>query len=270
MTLSPEQAPIVRIALPDDYLFQPPLRRAQLFEPQLDQVKRAVEHCRDDELHAAGYDPARKRDPAVLTLLAIEKMLRRRSALTVEMRNVPFDEQKRVARIVFGAPRMIGAAIDATGMGMNLAEDLGREFGLREDEQGAGLVWAITLNAGWYNTHMPPLKAAFEDDMIALARDVEHMGDLRLVKIIRGVPQVPAEREGQSGNKRHGDFAVGLGLAHFASRMQWRAYGYEAVPTGIASVAGGRPRSFNYPDDSDDFARDPYRPPLGASIRGGF
>lgn len=273
MTLDPDAAPIVRIQLPDDFLFLPPLRRAQLFEPQLDLVKRAVERCRDDELHAAGYDPARKRDPAVLTLLAIEKMLRRRSALTVEMRNVPFDEQRRVARIVFQVPRLVGAAIDATGMGMNLAEDLGREFGLRREEDDAGLVWPVTLNPGWYNVNMPPLKAAFEDDMIALARDVEHMGDLRLVKIVRGVPQVPAEREGTTGAKRHGDFAVALGLAHFASRMQWYAYGYEAVATGVESVAGGRQGDgFMYADDdaADLGRRDPYRPPLGAGIRGGF
>lgn len=272
MTLDPDAAPIVRIQLPDDFLFLPPLRRAQLFEPQLDLVKRAVERCRDDELHAVGYDPARKRDPAVLTLLAIEKMLRRRSALTVEMRNVPFDEQRRVARIVFQAPRLVGAAIDATGMGMNLAEDLGREFGLRREEDDAGLVWPVTLNPGWYNVNMPPLKAAFEDDMVALARDVDHMGDLRLVTIVRGVPQVPAEREGTTGAKRHGDFAVALGLAHFASRMQWYAYGYEAVATGVESVAGRRQGDgFMYPDTSDDFgSRDPYRPPLGAGIRGGF
>jgi len=271
MTLDPDAAPIVRIQLPDDFLFLAPLRRAQLFEPQLDLVKRAVEHCREDELHAAGYDPARKRDPAVLTLLAIEKRLRRRSALTVEMRNVPFDEQRRVARIVFQVPRLVGAAIDATGMGMNLAEDLGREFGLRREEDDAGLVWPVTLNPGWYNVNMPPLKAAFEDDMVALARDVEHMGDLRLVKIVRGVPQVPAEREGTTGAKRHGDFAVALGLAHFASRMQWYAYGYEPVSSGQAGAGRGRGDRFMTPDHADDFARgDPFRGPLGAGIRGGF
>lgn len=230
MTLSPEDAPVIRIQLPDNYLFLTPLQQAQLFEPQLDLVRRAVDCCNPDELHAAGYDPARKRDPAVLGLLAIEKLLRRRSALTVEMRNVPFDEQKKVARVVFGVPRLIGAAIDATGMGMNLAEDLGREFGMRENQEGAGLVWSVTLNPKWYNEHLPPLKAAFEDDMIALTKDAEHLGDLRLVKVIRGVPQVPAEREGTAGNKRHGDFAVMLGLAHFASRMQWHEYAYMAVP----------------------------------------
>lgn len=269
----PRHAPVIRIELPDDYLFLDPLQQAQLFEPQLDLVKRAIEHCREDELHAAGYDPARKRDPAVLTLLAIEKQLRRRSVLTVEMRNVPFDEQKRIARVVFKAPRLIGAAIDATGMGMNLAEDLGREFGLRENEEAAGLVWAVTLNAKWYNEHLPPLKTAFEDDAIALAKDALHLGDLRLVKIIRGIPQVPAEREGAAGAKRHGDFAVSLALAHFASRMQWREYGYTAVTGSIGADARDRGGDgfWNPPDELTDLpARDPFRQPLGARLRGGL
>ena len=110
MTLWPDEAPVIRIQLPDNFLFLSPLEQAQLFEPQLDEVKRAVDGCREHELHAAGYDPARRRDPAVLVLLAIEKLLRRRAALTVEMRNVPFREQGRVARVVFGAPGTQAAA----------------------------------------------------------------------------------------------------------------------------------------------------------------
>lgn len=266
MTLDPEQAPIIRIQLPEDYLLRSRLDQAQLFEPQLDEVKRAMDLLDETELHAAGYDPARRSDPAVMTLLAIEKMLRRREGLTVEMRHVPFDEQKRVARVLFGAPRLVGAAIDATGMGMNLAEDLGREFGMREAEDGAGLVWAVTLNSGWYNVNMPPLKAAFEDDMIALTKDALHLGDLRLVKVIRGIPQVPAEREGTAGAKRHGDFAVAAALAHFASRLQWREYGYQAAPVSGATAT----KSFDQPDESDDYRRDEWRPPLGAGIRGGI
>jgi phage FluMu gp28-like protein len=230
MTLTPDEAPIVRIELPDDFLHRPKVEREHLLAPHLDAVREAVEKLDERNLHALGYDPARVADPAIIELLSIDQVLKRRSVLTVEMRKVPFDEQKRIAGLVLeGAPRMIGAAIDATGMGMNLAEDLGRAFGLREEEDGAGLVWAVKLSPAWYNEHFPPLKTAFEDDMIELARDAEHLSDLRLVKIIRGIPRIPDQREGETGKKRHGDFAVALGLAHFASRMQWHEYGYEPV-----------------------------------------
>ncbi len=229
MTLKPEDAPIIRIELPGDFLQLPPERRAHLLAVQTEPLKKALERLDPEVRHALGYDPARRSDPAVIHLVAIDALLRRKSALTVEMRNVPFAEQKAIASDMMSAVRLVGAAIDATGMGMNLAEDLGRQFGLRADAEGSGLVWMISLNTGWYNEHMPPLKVAFEDDMIALALDAEHASDLRLVKIIRGVPQVPAEREGTAGKKRHGDFAVSLALAHFASRMAWAEYDYVAV-----------------------------------------
>lgn len=271
MTLTAEQAPIIRIELPDNYLQLDKLQQAQIFEPWFDRVKHAVEELDDTEMHAGGYDPSRKSDPAVFHLFAIEKALRRRSALTVEMRKVPFAEQKRICRhILRHAPRLVGAAIDATGMGMNLAEDLGREFGKRENDEAGGLVWEISLRANWYNEAFPPLKAAFEDDTIALARDREHAGDLRLVKIIRGVPMIPDEREGKAGAKRHGDFAVAAVLAHFASRMKWVEYAY--TPVAQPGRAGGPSAGsgFMYPDHSGDAPSRSWLGGLAKHLRGGL
>ncbi|MBI1246149.1 MAG: hypothetical protein GC202_14200 [Alphaproteobacteria bacterium] len=251
MTLDPAEAPVIRIELPTDFLQRPALERRHLMAPHVEAIGEALEGLDPKSLHAAGYDVARKSDPAILELLAIETNLNRRSALTVEMRNVPFAEQKAICADVFrNAPRLVGAAIDATGMGMNLAEDLGREFGIRQDETGAGLVWQVTLSSTWYNEHFPPVKTAFEDGAIALARDAEHVVDLRLVKVIRGIPSIPAEREGQAGKKRHGDFAVALALAHFASRMEWREYDYEA--------ARPAPNRFDSPERDGDSDR-PFR-----------
>ena len=230
MTLSDEDAPILRISLPPDYLHRPVVERQHLMAVQLTGLDDALQLLNPRSMHALGYDPARKSDPAIITLLSIDEKLGRSTALTIEMRNVPFDEQKAIARdIMKAAPRLVGAAIDATGMGMNLAEDLGREFGIRDDEHPGGLVWQVKLSVNWYNENMPPLKAAFEDGAIALTRDAEHVVDLRLVKIIRGVPMIPPERVGEAGKKRHGDFAVALALAYFASRMQWHEYGYQPV-----------------------------------------
>lgn len=231
MTLAPEEAPVIRIALPSDFLQRSQLERDHLLAPHVDEIKRALEQLDERWQHAFGYDPSRKADPAVMTLLSIDKVLTRRAALTVELRNVPFAEQKAIAELILrNAPGLVGAAIDATGIGANLAEDLGRVFGLRTDEESGGLVWEIKLSQTWYNENFPPLKVAFEDGAIALTKDAEHSIDLRLVKVIRGIPSIPPERVGEAGAKRHGDFAVALGLAHFASRMQWAEYDYQAVP----------------------------------------
>lgn len=234
MTLSPEQAPVIRIELPTDFLHRPKLERDHLLAPHMEAIKKALDRLDPKLRYALGYDPARLADPAIIKLLAIDQVLKRRSALTVEMRGVPFTEQKAIASLIMkSAPQLIGAAVDATGMGMNLAEDLGREFGLREDEKQSGLVWAVKLSTTWYNENMPPLKVAFDDDAIALTRDADHAVDLRLVKVIRGIPSIPPERVADAagtGKKRHGDYAVALALAYFASRMEWHEYGYRPAP----------------------------------------
>ncbi|RWE96824.1 terminase family protein [Mesorhizobium sp.] len=233
MTIDPEDAPVIRIALPLDYLQRSKLERDHLFQIHLDTIKEALERLDENRQHAFGYDPARKADPAVMTLLSIDKMLNRRAVLTVEMRNVPFAEQKAIGKLILdNAPRLVGAAIDATGTGANLAEDLGRLFGLHTEETPGGLVWEIKLSQTWYNENFPPLRTAFEDGAIHLTRDAEHVVDLRLVKVIRGIPSIPPERVGEAGAKRHGDFAVALVLAYFASRMQWHEYAYQ--PAAIA------------------------------------
>jgi phage FluMu gp28-like protein len=271
MTLDPDEAPIIRVELPLNFLQRPQLERDHLMAPYLDAVKRALDGVDEGCLHALGYDPARRNDPAIMHLLKVDKVLNRKSALTVELRNVPFQEQKEIAWLIMkGAPRLVGVAIDATGMGMNLAEDLGREFGLRTDETPGGLVWEIKLSSGWYNENFPPLKTAFEDGAIALAKDVFHVVDLRLVKVVRGIPVVPEERVGEAGAKRHADFAVALVLAHFASRMQWHEYGYEPVSTPATAAQQGQAFWHAYPTGTVVGGRNPYSPPLGAGIRGGF
>ena len=160
--------------------------------------------------------------------------------------------------------RLVGAAFDATGMGWTVAEDMGRLFGLREDPEGSGLIMAIKFTEEWYRLHMPPLKAAFEDDQIALIRDELHLSDLRMIKLIRGIARVPPVREGETGKKRHGDYGIALALAHYASRMRWVEYSYQPIGRPPAAPGlGNRP-------DNDDEARSWHRPPLGAGLRGGI
>ena len=233
MTLKPEDAPIIRLELPANYLQLPRLQRAALMAPCLLQLTAALKNLRRDRQHAFGFDFGRVADLSVAKLLSIDKLLCRRSALTVEMRNVPGDEQKLITGMILkSAPRLVGAAFDATGMGWTVAEDMGRTFGFRNPEGGGGLIDPIkfTSNSDWYRLHMPPLKAAFEDEgMLELVKDDEHLGDIRLVKVIRGIPKIPDARTGETNKKRHGDFAVALALAHYASRQQWFEYAYMAA-----------------------------------------
>ncbi|CDN93433.1 hypothetical protein [Agrobacterium tumefaciens] len=244
-------APVLSLELPLDFLQRPKLEQEILVSPFLTELAEALKSLNPELLYAFGFDFARVADLSVATLLALTKNLRRETALTVEMRGVPGDEQKQIVKMILqAAPRLIGAAFDATGMGWTVAEDMGRIFGLRETTEGSGLVWPIKFSQDWYRINMPPLKTAFEDNSIAISKNDNHLADLRLVKVIRGIPMVPPVRVGETGKKRHGDYTIALALAYFASRMQWHEYGYLPVPRA--------PTKFDTPNADRDGGA-PYR-----------
>src|SRR5216117_2905017 len=73
--------------------------------------------------------------------------------------------------------------------------------------------------AKFYLDAFPKLKAAIEDKTTTLPRDVDVIGDHRLVQVAKGVPQIPSSvrRRGSDGHDRHGDAAMAHLLAHYAS-----------------------------------------------------
>jgi phage FluMu gp28-like protein len=242
--------PVIRLELPTNYLHLSRLERGMLLVDTIRQLKEALANLDRERRHALGFDFARVADLSVATLLSIDRMLKREEALTLEMRNVPGDEQKLLIRMILeGAPRLVGAAFDATGMGWTVAEDMGRIFGFRTEDNDGGLIAAVKFSTDWYRFNMPPLKTAFEDDAIALTKDDEHLADVRLVRVVNGVPKVPDLRTGEGSKKRHGDFAIALALAHWASRQQWFQYEYFSIGE-LKTMTGAADD-----DDDTDFGR---------------
>ncbi len=75
------------------------------------------------------------------------------------------------------------------------------------------------LSVEWYRENMPRLKAAFEDRTLVAPRDADILADLPAVRMEKGVAKVPdnAHTRGADGRDRHGDTAVALALAVFAT-----------------------------------------------------
>lgn len=175
-------------------------------------------------LHFMGADYGRVKDLTVLWPLAQLRTLKRVTPFVVEMRRIPFDQQRQVQDYILARlPRYAASKHDATGLGFALAEAAGQKFGALRAE-------AVKLSVEWYREQAQPLKTAFEDDMIEIPADAEIASDLRLVQVKGGVPYVPALKSGQQKD-RHGDAAVALMLAYAATRAQIMAYGYESVGT---------------------------------------
>lgn len=263
---------ILRLTLPANYLQLPLAEQKGWMTEVMDRVKRACDKLDPERQHALGFDFGRHIDLSVMPVLEIGKTLKRKAKLTIEMRAMPYKEQEVVVSHVLSVlPRPVGACFDATGSGEYISEAMARKYGFAAKEPGepGGLIAQIKLSQEWYRLNMPPVKAAFEDDSLILAKDDEHVADLRLVKVIRGIAQIPQARTVVAGGMRHGDFAVGLALAYLASRMRYVEYGYQAV---AAPARQAEPRYSDRPDHSSDYrlgrGDDEYRQPLGARLPG--
>ncbi|GAN97572.1 Mu-like prophage FluMu protein gp28 [Komagataeibacter europaeus NBRC 3261] len=183
--------------------------------------------------HAFGEDFARSGDLTVLWFLAILSNQVRRTAFVTELRNVPFEQQKQILWFILDRlPRFRSGAMDSTGNGQWLGEVTRQQYGER--------VQCIHLSEGWYRENMPPLKGAFEDEKLLIPNDRDTHDDIRALTLVRGVARVPEKRTtGASGN-RHGDAAVALALAYFASKSDPAIYEYTRAPSPqqIATGAG--------------------------------
>jgi len=169
--------------------------------------------------HVFGEDFGRSGDLTVIWVLAIGKTLERRTPFTIELRNVPFDQQRQILFYVLDRlPRFRAGKMDARGNGQYLAEVTVQHYGAR--------VEAVMLSEGWYRDNMPPLKAAFEDATISIPADRDTVDDLRAIQIVRGVPRISDSRTSDKTGKRHGDAAVAACMAYAASRAEPEEYGY--------------------------------------------
>ena len=194
------------------------------------------------EPHALGEDFGRVRDLTVLWLLAIGRDLVRRTRVVIELRGVPYEQQRQVLFYLLDrVPRFRAGVLDATGNGGYLAEVAMQRYGER--------IQALMMNEPWYRENMPKFKAALEDAMMTLPRDREVQDDLRMLRLVRGVARIPERRLSDDKQPRHGDAAIAACLAYAASLMEPEEYGYEPVPLAVMGAAA-RVRRFS------DTARD--------------
>ena len=183
-------------------------------DPVLATLNPALPHC-------FGFDFARSGDLSVLAPIAIWPNMMKQMPFVLEMRGVPFAQQKQVLwHALERLPRKRAGKMDAGGNGQQIAEETVEKFG--------SWIEAVMLTEGWYRDNMPALKAAFEDRLIGIPRDRAIIDDVLALKLVRGIARVPA-RTNDAGGKRHGDFAIAGALAIAASRADPEIYAYDPV-----------------------------------------
>ncbi|EMM8869782.1 hypothetical protein R3A00_004421 [Klebsiella oxytoca] len=212
----PEERPVLRLALDDDFIHMTEAERASWGNDWIDRELRPVmaETLNPELRHVFGMDFARHRHFSSIVPMAIMQNLCRDVPFLLELNNVPSALQQQILFwIIEHLPRQSGGAMDATGPGMVLAE-------YTADRYGRPRIAEITLNRKWYGFWMPKFTGLFEDSMIILPRDENTAQDLRAVENIDGVPMVASlEKKDLKDPElvRHGDTAIAGCLANYAA-----------------------------------------------------
>ena len=213
--------PVVRLAKDDDFKsWHKTAREAEIRDWCETNLKPLLITLPDDWL-AFGEDFGRSVDLTVIVPLLISRDLKRKCPFIVELSNVPFEQQRQIlAFILDRVPRLQGGAMDATGNGAYLAEVTAQAYGGHRIDE-------VKLSESWYRENMPPLKAAFEDNAVEIPADSLIVDDLLAVKNVNGVARVPTN---QRQNGRHGDAAIAIALAWYASRKDPAPIEYTPAP----------------------------------------
>lgn len=222
-----EERPILRLTVDESFAALPKYERESYVDDwirlHLDPVLAGL----DKSLRwGVGRDYARHRDFSELAPLGVTRNLRRICPFLVEMHKVPGRQQEQVVWHVLRALGQFTAAFDASGSGETEAENAADDFGRTRVHQ-------IKLSRAWYAQWMPKFIGLFEDGMIDLPRDDNIAGDLRLIESIDGIPMIPDLRTRDLVDAdllRHGDSAIALALAHYATLNQSAPIDFTSAP----------------------------------------
>lgn len=156
-----------------------------------------------------GYDVGRKKDLSVLWLSRkLGHILE--TVRVVILEKTPFKKQEEILYRHLGLPNMRRAALDATGLGMQLAENA-------QDKFGSSRVEAIMITAPLKSVLMHTLLEQMEDTAITIPADKATRGDLhsfRKTTTAAGNIRFDVEKSNTDG---HGDRGIALALCAHAA-----------------------------------------------------
>lgn len=209
-----KDTPVLRFEQPNDFNMLPDRDRAAITQDFIDEfLMPEIKKINQRRVTFVGEDFARSGDLSAYVPLVQSDNLIMRVPFILELKNIPHKNQEQIMiALLSNLPNLSGGAFDGRGNGHYIAERAQQLFG--------SIIEIVMFTEEWYRLNMPPMKAAFEDGSITdLPNDERVLSDLRAVKLINGVARVPATKNVVNGEARHGDIAIALALALFASRM---------------------------------------------------
>jgi len=231
--------PVVRWDKPDSFKDEPDhIRKAVALDFCETKLLPILTRLDPKRQHALGEDFARTGDLTSFKILEIGSDLIRRAALTVELRNMPFDQQRDILFYICDRlPRFMAGALDARGNGQYLAEKARQRYG--------EIITEVMLTQKWYRENAPQYIEAFTDRDILIAQDEDILRDHQGLQYVGDIIKVPDDHKtiGADGGGRHGDTAISGMLAWFASKQEVFDYGYETAADRQSNSNSSRHRS---------------------------
>ncbi len=217
-------APVIRLEGSAEFNGWPEhLREAEIRDWCEEHLLPLLQALNPKSQYALGEDFARTGDLSVFAPIELTQELIRQVPFMVELKNVPFKQQEQILFYICDRfARFMAGALDARGNGQYLSEQAQYRY-------GSGRIEAVMLSQSWYLNNMPRFKAAFEDQTIRIPRDADVLSDMRAIQVIKGIPKIP-EGKTDEKKKRHGDSAIALCLAYYATTMEVEDFGYHAIP----------------------------------------
>ncbi len=226
--------PVIRYEQNDAFKFEEEHIRTSVVQAWCeDHLLPLLDKLDPDRLSVLGEDFGRTGDLTVLQPLQETQEANWRAPFTLELRNMPFEQQKQIVFYILDRlPNFSCGAFDARGNGQYLAEVAAQKYG---EER----IFEVMLSEKFYRENMPRYKAAFEDASIILPKDADIIADHRAFKIIKGVARLPeGKTKGQDKKQRHGDAGIAGAMAWFCTYQEVDVYiDFDVVTAGHGQAA---------------------------------
>lgn len=210
-----DDIPVLKYTCPDGFVDYPEaIRVSDTKDWCTENILPLIKRMPENYPTYIGEDFARSGDLSIQWPVQEQPFLKHKPPFIVELRNVPFEQQKQVLFFICDLlPRFRGGALDARGNGQYLAE-------VARQRYGATRIHEVMLSESWYRDNMPRMKQAFEDKETYVPKDGDTLDDHRAIKMVKGVAKVPdnGRTKGRDGKDRHGDSGIAHCLALYAVR----------------------------------------------------
>lgn len=205
--------PVLRLSRPDAFKLAPEGAREREIEDWIRKELAPVMAQIDlNSRTLIGGDIARKGHATCVWVSQIGLGLKREGVAVVELRGLPFAQQRQILfYIIEHAGRRWRASIDASGLGMEMAETARLKYGANVAE--------VTFSNAWYAENGAKLVTSVTEKSVTVPADDDVISDICALSWIGGVVKIPEGHEttGKDGGKRHADAAIALMLTEDAA-----------------------------------------------------